>query len=112
MIDAFHFGKITVNSQTYRSDVIIYPDRVVDSWWRKEGHSLCLEDLADVIAFHPEVLILGQGNPGLMEVPESMLETLRQQKIEVHVAPTREAVRLYNSYALRRKTVAALHLTC
>jgi hypothetical protein len=112
MIDGYKFGRITVDGKDFRTDLILLPDRVLDSWWRKEGHNLCLEDLGEALAAEPEVLVIGQGEPGLMKVPETLVEELQRRGIEVSVAPTREAVRAYNGLAGKRKVVAALHLTC
>jgi hypothetical protein len=112
MIDSYSFGSITVSGRRYTSDVIIYPDRVDSSWWRKTGHNLCMEDLREVTRYQPEVLVIGQGKPGLMKVGAELIERLRQQGIEVHAAPTAKAVKLYNQMSPDRKTVAALHLTC
>ena len=112
MIDTYAFGTVTVNGRTYNSDVIIYPDHVDPSWWRKEGHNLSLEDLEEVLRYEPEVLVIGQGKPGLMKVPRKLVERIRQQGIEVITAPTAEAVRRYNELAGQKKVVAALHLTC
>ena len=52
-IEHYSFGNITIDGQTYTSDVIIYPERVDASWWRKEGHNLQIEDLAGVIKAEP-----------------------------------------------------------
>ncbi len=49
-IEHYSFGKIIINGKTYTSDVIIYPEKVDSSWWRKQGHSLYIDDLKDVIA--------------------------------------------------------------
>ena len=112
MIDSYSFGKISINGKTYRSDVIIYPDRVSDSWWRKEGHNLCLEDINDIFVCSPEILIIGQGSPGYMQVPESLRTDIRSRGIELFVSGTKDAVRKYNKTFESHKTVAALHLTC
>ena len=112
MIDSYSFGSITVNGKRYTSDLIIYPDRVESSWWRKEGHDLCMEDLQDVLRYRPEVLVIGKGKPGLMAVGADLVEQLAQRGIEVHTAPTAKAVKLYNRLSPERKIVAALHLTC
>ena len=106
MIDSYSFGKISINGKTYRSDVIIYPDRVSDSWWRKEGHKLHWLDIAVAI------LIIGQGSPGYMQVPESLRTDIRSRGIELFVSGTKDAVRKYNKTFESHKTVAALHLTC
>ena len=112
MIDSYSFGHITVDGKSYRSDLIIYPDRVDDSWWRKQGHNLCLDDIRDVLAGDPEVLIVGNGNPGLMNVPQSLQDEIRKRGIDLYVSGTQKAVSTYNELHTRKRTVAALHLTC
>jgi hypothetical protein len=110
-IQKYEFGSIVIDGKTYTSDVIVFPDRVRDRWWRKEGHRLDVDDLEEVLEFRPEVLVVGTGYSGLMEVPEETLRYLEMKNIEVHVAPTREAVRIFNGLEGRR-VVGAFHLTC
>jgi hypothetical protein len=112
MIESYAFGRLTVNGKSYSSDLIIYPDRVDSTWWRKQGHDLCLEDLAEVLRYQPEVLVIGQGKPGLMKVRAELVDQLRQKGIQVIAAPTEKAVRTYNELCTGKKVVAALHLTC
>jgi hypothetical protein len=112
-VDAYEFGYITVDGKTYTMDVVIMPDRVADSWWRKEGHRLHIDDLAEAIAAKPEVLVIGTGYYGRMIVPEETRSHLEAKGIRVLAAQTREAVKEF--YKLQRqaaKVVAALHLTC
>ncbi|MFW6180665.1 MAG: Mth938-like domain-containing protein [Spirochaetota bacterium] len=112
MIDAYRFGSITVQGKTYTQDVVLYPDRVQDSWWRERGHELGMEDIDEVLAGRPEVLIIGTGASGRMYVPHELQEEIRKRGIRLFVAPTGEAVKLYNQLAGTGRTVAALHLTC
>ena len=112
MIDSYSFGSVTVNGKSYDSDVIIYPDRVNPSWWRKQGHNLCLEDLEEVLRYKPEVLVVGQGKPGLMKVPGAIIDRLHREGIEVVTGSTEKAIRAYNELCSKKKVVAALHLTC
>ena len=58
-IDDYAFGRITIDGQSYTSDVIVLADGVRDGWWRKEGHSLAIEDLDAVAAAAPAVLVVG-----------------------------------------------------
>jgi hypothetical protein len=113
MLATYQFGKIEVAGKTFRSDVIIYPDRVIDSWWRKEGHSLAMEDIKEVLDFKPDVLVIGQGKPGLMKVPELIRQEIKEQGIELFISGTERAVKEFNSLrSEKRRAVAALHLTC
>lgn len=49
LIESYEFGAIVISSKKYTSDVIILPERVIDGWWRKEGHKVHIEDLEDII---------------------------------------------------------------
>ncbi|HID32748.1 MAG TPA: hypothetical protein EYP24_05165, partial [bacterium (Candidatus Stahlbacteria)] len=48
-IESYQFGRITVDGKTYHSDIIIYPDRIVSSWWRGEGHYLKKVDIEEIL---------------------------------------------------------------
>jgi len=112
-IDQYAFGKIVIDGKTYTSDVILYPEKVDPSWWRKEGHRLQPEDLETVIRKKPDILIIGTGNVGAMTVPQETLDYLRSQGIDVRVARTGKAVDIFNgSQKENKKIIAALHLTC
>jgi len=112
LIESYGFGRIKISGKLYTSDVIIYPDRVNDRWWRNEGHRLSIEDLKDVWQTEPEVLIVGTGYSGLMKVPEEVKKYVVSRKIEFIAESTREAYKTFNRLALTKKTVAALHITC
>jgi len=111
-IDHYSFGRIIIDGKTYASDVIIYPDRVDASWWRKEGHYLQKSDLAGIIAVNPDLLIVGTGAHGVMSVPESTIAFLESHNISVLREKTDTAVDLFNNQPQGKKVVAARHLTC
>ena len=112
-IDAYHFGKIDINGRTYTSDVIITPERVLDSWWRRESHRLAVADVADVVAARPDVLVIGTGYLGRLSVPDETRRYLQAQGIQVREARTREAVQEFNRLQkTSTRVVGALHLTC
>lgn len=111
-IDGYTFGRITIDGQTYTNDVIIFPDHVKDSWWRDEGHSLSIPDLADVLEAQPDLLVIGQGNSGRMSVPERVINELEEHGIQVQAEHTGSACETYNELRAQKNVVAALHLTC
>ncbi len=112
-IDAYEFGKISVDGTAYTRDLIISPLAVKDSWWRKEGHRLHIEDLGDIEAARPDVLVVGTGFYGRMVVPDETRDYLHARGIEVHALRTSDAVREFNKLQKKYASiVAALHLTC
>ena len=118
MIEKYDFGELRVDGEEYRRDVIIYPEdahgsgRVDANWWRKEGHRLDKTDLNDVVKAKPEMLVVGTGYYGCMNVPKETIEFLNTLGIEVYAKSTKEACQKYNELKDIRKVVAALHLTC
>ena len=112
MIDSYDFGRIVINGKRYNSDLIVFPDKVRDGWWRKEGHRLHVEDLKDVLEAKPEVLVVGTGYSGLMTVPPETRKYVESEGIELIAQNTREACETFNLLVKSRKVVAALHLTC
>lgn len=114
MIDSYEFGEITVDGRAYSSDVIIYPDRVDDAWWREEGHRLCVADIGRALAAKPDVLVIGCGQAGVLKVPSETAKHIKSHGIRLVVADTRQACEDYNRLSAEAgmNVVAALHLTC
>ncbi len=113
MIESYSFGRIVVDGKEYTTDLIIFPDRVKDKWWRKEGHRLHIEDIEEVAEERPDVLVVGTGYSGLMRVPAETKRRIEEMGIELIIQPTKQAYKTYNKLIKSGKeAVAALHLTC
>jgi len=112
MIDSYSFGQIVVNGKRYTTDIIIFPNRVKDNWWRKIGHRIDIEDLKEVIRERPEILVIGTGYFELVKVPTDVKEHLKNMGIELVIQSTRDACNTFNNLKSKRKVIAALHLAC
>lgn len=115
LIESYEFGEIIVDGKRYTNDLIIFPERIIDSWWRKEGHNVHIKDLEEIVGHlpKPEILILGTGYHGLVRVPNEIEEFLESHGIELVAQPTKEACRIFNKLLESNKQVAgAFHLTC
>ncbi|MBN1256794.1 MAG: Mth938-like domain-containing protein [Planctomycetes bacterium] len=111
-INSYSFGAIVIDGKEYTSDVIIYPDRVDASWWRKTGHSVCLDDLREILGAQPEIIILGTGASELMQVPDELKEELLSRGLTLLCYKTPWAVEEFNRISANHRVVAGLHLTC
>jgi len=61
----------------------------------------------------PEVLIVGTGYAGFMEVSKSLHSALKDRNIKLIAQKTPQAVKTYNElHSQRRRIAAALHLAC
>jgi hypothetical protein len=91
--------------------VIVLPDRVVENWWRRNGHELVWEDLEEVVEELPSRLVVGMGADQRMRPDPSTLERLRSRGVDVECLPTAQAVARLAELD-PGTTAAALHLTC
>ena len=115
LIDSYRFGTVVVSERSWTSDVIIFPDRVIDGWQRREGHRLYVEDLKDALnaESRPKSLVVGTGHLGLMKVSSEVEEALRTRRVGFMAQRAKQACQTFNDLLKSgRRAVAALHLTC
>jgi hypothetical protein len=110
-LENYSFGRVTVDGQEHARDLIVLPDRVVPDWWRREGHSLAMDDLGEVLDELPARLVLGIGAHGQLRPDPGVIAALERRGVQVECLPTDAAVRRYGELD-ERVTAAALHLTC
>ena len=111
-IDSYEFGLVVIDGQTFNTDLLIWPGQIKSEWWRQKSHFLQLVDVSEALAANPQVLVVGMGEPGRMEVDPALAAFLKDRGVELMARPTREACRLINDLSRKRRLAAALHLTC
>ena len=112
MIESYDFGRIIINGTKFARDVVIFQDRINGNWWRKEGHTLSVDDVNEIVEAKPEALVVGTGYSGLMKIHPQTEQYLRSSGIELIAAKTEKACKTYNELFKSRRVVAAFHLTC
>jgi len=113
MIKDYQFGRMIVREKEHHSDLKIIGEEVIPSWWRKEGHVVDVEDVDDILAANPEILVVGMGDPGRMQVSDSLRSALASTHIQLIEEPTAEAAAIFNRLSKSgRKVAGAFHLTC
>ena len=111
-IELYEFGRIVIEGQAFTTDVLIWPGRIKSDWWRREPHLLQLDDVVEALAANPQVLVVGRGEPGKMQVDPALAAFLQDRGVELLAHPTREACLVINDLSATRRLAAALHLTC
>lgn len=110
-LSGYRFGRVEVDGVLCHEDLWICGERV-GRWWRREGHRVHPEDLAEVLELSPEVVIIGTGFSGMLKVTKEAEALLSSRGMELRVLRTKDAVELYNELAQKRRVAALLHLTC
>jgi hypothetical protein len=112
MIESYTFGRMVVEGKSFTSDLIIFPDKIQESWWRKSGHRLCLEDLEEVFQVQPEVIVVGTGFTGLMKVDQEVKKYTQARGVHLIIEKSKKAAERFNEISSQKRTVGAFHLTC
>ena len=112
IIESYSFGKIIIDDEKYTSDIIIFPEKVISAWWRREGHFLQDVDIKEVLKRKPEKFIIGTGYYGYLKVDRELKKKLSDMDIKAYYEKTPKAVEMYNSLNDKKNVIAALHLSC
>ncbi len=110
MIDQYSFGKIIINGKAFTKDIIIQNGQI-KSWWRKQGHNVQLDDVKEVIKEKPDIMIIGTGGHGAMQVPEETRRFILEKGIKLITEKTSDAVNTFNKEKQENKA-GLFHLTC
>jgi hypothetical protein len=112
-IEEYSFGRMIIDGKRYTSDLLIYPNgRVEDTWYRKKGHDLSLDDISTLIKAGPEIIIAGTGASGLMKPEKDLGKRLDQKGIYFISLPCIRAMEHYNVLSVEKSVGACFHLTC
>jgi hypothetical protein len=113
MIDGFTFGAITVDGRRYTSDIKIIRGSVVPDWWRGSGHTVGIADIHDILHHKPDVVVIGKGDPGYMQVDDSLRQYVEKNGIELIEEETPTAIHTFNRLFQEGKNIAAgFHVGC
>jgi hypothetical protein len=110
------WGRMEVEGLGVGKDFKLYPGggRLWDwslSGTQHEPGILC-RDVDDLLNNGATVVVLSQGMQVLLQIPLSTIEYLEGRAVTVHVASTREAVRIYNELAETTTVGGLFHSTC
>jgi len=111
------FGKIEVDKKSCDYDVYLRVsgkvkkrDKTLARQLYDSSHTVGPEELEKVCQGGPEVLFVGSGASGQIEVNQAARQFLQQRRIRCEVLPTPEAIKAYNKSTQRR--AALIHVTC
>ena len=113
VIESYSFGNMVIDGVRYTKDVIIFPGgSILNPWWRKQGHILTPDDLRELLAAEPEIIVCGTGTMGVMRPAAELQEYLISRKINFIVQKSAQAVETYNNLSGEKRVGGCFHLTC
>jgi hypothetical protein len=116
LILAVSWGRMEVAGLGVGKDFKLYPGGGREWDWNETGtrHSPGIQpaDVEELLAHGATVIVLSRGMEERLEVDPATLRTLEAAGVEVHVAETGEAVRVYNDLAATAPVGGLFHSTC
>jgi hypothetical protein len=119
MIEKYSFGSIVIEGKEYNLDVEVRWTGEVLKWWRKEGHTIDIEDVERAVEQNPDTIVIGTGAFGICKVKKDCQEFIKRKRIKLIVDNTGEAVKIFNNLSQELvkeeqegKIIGLFHLTC
>lgn len=106
LIDAYGVDGIVIGGRRYRQGLIVTPERIVDPWGPSQPTELTAEHLNELLAFAPQIIVLGTGHTQRFPDP-SLSFRLMEQRIGLEVMDTGAACRTYNILMSEGRRVVA-----
>ncbi len=119
-INSTEFGNVVIDNKKY-NQVLIIGDSVMERDYNKleelfsTSHEIGDWEVEELLKENPEIIVIGTGQNGAMEVdkPAANLRKQAGKEIEVITAETPKAIEIYNQKTKQGKRVNALiHTTC
>ncbi len=99
-------GWVRVGTTEYRHNLVLLPERIVESWAPDGFAALGEADFAGLLDHAPEMVLLGTGARQHFPHPR-LLQALAAARVGVEVMDTRAACRTFNILVAEGRRVAA-----
>ncbi len=109
IINSTSFGSITIENKTYNHDVWIFTDKTIQR--RDRNHKFTLEEFNLLTKDNPEILLIGTGQYGIVNINKEVIKAAKERNIELVYDKTPVAIKKFNKLT-DKKIAAAFHTTC
>ncbi len=107
------FGKIVFNNKEWNEDLEIRTNgKAKERGYRPENHLIETKETNRHIDDNTELLIVGTGQYGKLEVSEDSKKLLEGKEINLLTAKSPKAIQLYNDQEDKSVVTAVIHSTC
>ena len=110
LIDSVKFGEIRIGGKDYYSDVVVWWDGKIEMVVK--SHQFGMSELLNLLKKKPQVVVLGTGVEGCVEVLEEVQMEMENRGLMLLVENTTNALEVFNAFVNEgKKAVAFMHVT-
>ena len=107
-IRSYSEGHIVLNTGSYQQSLVIFGDQLITNWPVPTIGQLTSKHLIDLLAYKPEIVLLGTGKKQVFP-PSELLAPTFDYGIGIEIMSTTSAAKTYNILAAEgRNAMAAL----
>lgn len=106
LVTGYENGWVAINKIQHTSNLILMPNQIIEPWEVKDFANLSAENIAQIAALKPEVVLLGTGAIHRFIHPK-FTTTLTELGISLECMSTAAACRTYNILMGEGRNVAA-----
>jgi hypothetical protein len=117
VLQSTRFGEVTIDGKTYDHDVTVLPGGQVKKRKKKlakarygTSHRIGPDELERLCADGPEVVFIGTGQSGAVELTAEGREYLGRHHVTCRALPTSDVLDAYNHCP--KPKAALIHVTC
>lgn len=110
LIESYDASHIRINGQTYQAGLAVSAEQIATDWGPSDGNELRTEHIEALLAWQPQVVLIGTGARQRLPEP-AVYFALLERGIGVEIMDTGAACRTYNILVSEgRRVVAGLIL--
>ncbi|MEO8135159.1 MAG: Mth938-like domain-containing protein [Betaproteobacteria bacterium] len=103
---AYGPGYVEINRERFEDNLVVTPERILTQWAQAGFDGLVREDLAALLEWTPEIILLGTGDKIRFLQPR-LSQDLTAARVGVDVMDVKAACRTFNVLAAEGRRVAA-----
>jgi len=109
-IESVKFGEIRIDGKDYYSDVVVWWDGKIELI--PKAHQFGMNELLNLLKKKPEMLVVGTGIEGCVEILEEVTQEMENRELMLFVENSRNALEIFNGLVSEgKKVVAFIHVT-
>lgn len=112
-INSIEFGSIMINNKKYNNDIIVSYKGSIQKIETQLRHLISKKEFDIMLADGPEIILIGTGVEGDMQISSEVQRLAEQKGIEIFDSRSSEAIKKFNQlYESGKRVVAFIHITC
>ena len=112
MIEHYTFGTFIIDGKEFNSNIKLINNKPKPCH-HFDNHIIKKSDFTDLIKAKPDIIIIGTGASGVVNVPQDIITLIQKNNIQLIIKKTEDACNEYNKLIKQQKNVCALlHNTC